>query len=68
MSLSSLSSIAAYNPYRGTACSGSNMADPPSPLSTCSDATTLSEDEVLSQHRTGSSHLMDEIAYWAHTT
>jgi type IV pilus assembly protein PilY1 len=63
-----LQSIAAYNPYRGTACTGSNANKPPSPLSTCSTRLDLTPPQVLSQHQTSDNHLMDEIAYWAHTT
>jgi type IV pilus assembly protein PilY1 len=65
-----LKEIAAYHPYHGTHCTGSNTADPPSPLTTCSQASTLDGAEVLSQHKTDRSlgHWMDELAYWAHTT
>ncbi len=65
-----LKEIAAYHPYHGTHCTGSNTADPPSPLTTCSQATTLDGAEVLSQHKEDRNlgHWMDELAYWAHTT
>ncbi len=62
--------------YHGTHCSGSNTADPPSPLTTCSTGTDgqgkdLSPAELLSQHRTdngnaGPYHYMDDVAYWGH--
>ncbi|MEK6617929.1 MAG: hypothetical protein AABY90_04465, partial [Nitrospirota bacterium] len=59
-----------YHPYHGTHCTGSNTADPPSPLTTCSQASTLDGAEVLSQHKADRNlgHWMDELAYWAHTT
>ena len=65
-----LKEIAAYHPYHGTHCTGSNTADPPSPLTTCSQASTLDGAEVLSQHKADRNlgHWMDELAYWAHTT
>ncbi|MGH7909672.1 MAG: hypothetical protein ACRENW_07480, partial [Thermodesulfobacteriota bacterium] len=65
-----LKEIAAYHPYHGTHCTSSNTADPPSPITTCSAASTLDGAEILSQHKTdkGLGHWMDELAYWAHTT
>jgi len=65
-----LKEIAAYHPYHGTHCTSSNTADPPSPITTCSQATTLDGAEILSQHKADRNlgHWMDELAYWAHTT
>jgi type IV pilus assembly protein PilY1 len=63
--------------YHGTHCTGSNTADPPSPLSTCSTGTDglgagLSNTEYLLQHKTDAGavsgrHFLDDVAYWGHT-